>query len=291
MHPSFTYHLKRKPSFSTLFYALIAFAFLWTVMIEPRWVAQREMSFKLTKTSELKGLKIVLSSDWHLTKHPLWRVMTINRAREIVKEINASQPDIIILAGDFIADQDYHPEIADTAEEEIAMVLGELKAKHGVYATLGNHDWWFDGVKFTQALRRHHITVLENESIKLENLNLWLAGIGDETTAHAMSDDALKNIPSDASVIVTVHDPGSLLKVSESWQNPNALFLAGHTHGGQVYLPWYGAPVVPSAAPREWAYGWVQHNHHNMYVTSGLGVSILPVRFNMRPEWVQFNLE
>ena len=117
-------------------------------------------------------------------------------------------------------------------------------------------------------------TVLENESIKLENLNLWLTGIGDETTAHAMSDDALKNIPSDASVIVTMHDPGSLLKVSENWQNPNALFLAGHTHGGQVYLPGYGAPVVPSAAPREWAYGWVQHNHHNMYVTSGLGVSI-----------------
>ena len=87
-----------------------------------------------------------------------------------------------------------------------------------------------------------------------------------------------------------MHDPGALKLLASNWQNNNALFFAGHTHGGQVYLPYYGAPIVPGMAPRKWAYGWVKYNNHNLYVTSGLGVSILPVRFNMRPEWVEFTL-
>lgn len=66
--------------------------------------------------------------------------------------------------------------------------------------------------------------------------------------------------------------------------------MAGHTHGGQVSLPFLGAPVVPGAAPLRWAHGWVEHGGNRMYVTSGLGVSILPVRFNVRPEWVVFTI-
>ena len=283
--------IKPKLTLRKIFYLFIAIAFLWTVIIEPRWVAKREIAVSLTKSSDLKGLKVVLCSDWHFTKRPLWRVMTVERAREIVDEINAAKPDIIILAGDFIADTDYQFEIGGSAEEEIATVLGELKAKHGVYATLGNHDWWFNGVAFTKALQNHNITVLENESLKINGLNLWLAGIGDALTDHSNPYAALEGIPENTPVIIAMHDPGSLQQVSANWQNPNALFLAGHTHGGQVYLPWYGAPIVPATGPREWAYGWVQHNNHNMYVTSGLGVSILPVRFNMRPEWVEFTVQ
>ena len=281
---------KKKLSFKAIFYALLILAFLWTVIIEPRWVAKREIVLNLTKTGQLNGLKVVLCSDWHFTKRPLWRVMTIERARKIVNEINASKPDIIILAGDFIADTDYQFEISGSAEEEIATILGELKAKHGVYATLGNHDWWFNGEAFTKALQHHNITVLENNSIKINSLNLWLAGIGDALTNHANVYAALKDIPENAPAIIAMHDPGSLQQVSASWQNSNALFLAGHTHGGQVYLPWYGAPIVPATSPREWAYGWVKYNNHSMYVTSGLGVSILPIRLNMRPEWVEFIL-
>jgi uncharacterized protein len=284
------FKIKAKLTFIKTFYILIAIAFLWAVIIEPRWVAKREIAVNLAKTNELYGLKVVLCSDWHFTKRPLWRVMTVARAREIVNKINVSKPDIIILAGDFIADTDYQFEIGGSAEEEIATILGELKAKHGVYATLGNHDWWFNGEAFTKALQHHNIKVLENNASKVNGLNLWLAGIGDALTNHSNPRDALENVPENVPVLVAMHDPGSLQQVSTSWQNPNALFLAGHTHGGQVYLPWYGAPIVPATGPREWAYGWVQHNHNNMYVTSGLGVSILPVRFNMRPEWVEFTL-
>jgi uncharacterized protein len=281
----------KKWSYKALFYLIVAVAFIWTVIIEPRWVAKREIPIKLSENNHLKGLKVVLTSDWHFTKRPLWKVMSIERARNIVAKINTAKPDVIILAGDFIADKNYKPTIAATPEEEIALVFGELKARHGVYAVLGNHDWWQNGEAFTKALHQQNITVLENNAIKINDLNLYIAGIGDALTGHENSNGALENVPKNAPVIVAMHDPGSLKQISSSWQNPNALFVAGHTHGGQVYLPILGAPWVPATGPREWAYGWVQHQNHNMYVTSGLGVSILPVRFNMRPEWVEFTLK
>jgi uncharacterized protein len=282
--------LPRKAVFSGLLSALVLALLVWSVLIEPRWVAARQVPLKHFKSGELKGLKIVLSSDWHFTKRPLWRVMTVERARQIVHAINATQPDVIVLAGDFIADKDYKPEFASTAEEEIASVLGQLKAKHGVYATLGNHDWWFDGPKFTQALMRHGITVLENSSVKMKDLPLWIAGVGDEITGHARPNEAVKSVPANAPVLVVMHDPGGLLPLDKEWQNPNALFLAGHTHGGQVVVPGFGALVTASVAPRSWYYGWVQHLGRSLYITSGLGVSILPLRFNMRPEWVPFSV-
>jgi uncharacterized protein len=270
--------------------ALFSSLLVWSVGIEPRWVAAREISLNQLKSSDLKGLKVAFASDWHFTKKPIWRVMTVARARAIVKEINDTQPDVIILAGDFIADRDYKPEFAATAEDEIASVLGELKARHGVYATLGNHDWWFDGLKFTLALQRHGIKVLENESVKIQDLPLWLSGIGDEMTGHARPNKAVKTVPPNAPQLVVMHDPAGILTLDPRWHNPNALFLAGHTHGGQVALPWFGALMTASIAPRSWYYGWVQHEGRNLYISSGLGVSILPLRFNMRPEWVLFTV-
>jgi uncharacterized protein len=266
--------------------------FIWAYAIEPRWVAHREISLANTglATPSTHGLKVALTSDWHFTKKPLWRVMTIERAQKIVAEINASKPDIIIIAGDLIADRDYKPTIASSAAEEIAIILGQLNAKHGVYVTLGNHDWWFDGDAFTRELQAKGLIVLENKSQKINGLDLWVSGFGDALTGHEDPALALQNLPNNAPTIIAMHDPGTLKKVSPNWHNPNAIFVAGHTHGGQVYLPFYGAPVVPATGPREWAHGWVQYLGKRMYVTSGLGVSILPVRFNMRPEWVTFTL-
>lgn len=274
----------------TKFLVLLVAVLVWAVLIEPRWVAKREIEVSQLHSEELRGLKAVLTSDWHFTKRPLWRVMTVERAKEIVEKINATKPDVIILAGDYIADSNYQPEANSSAAEEITAVLGKLNAKYGVYAVLGNHDWWFNGEQFTQAFQWHGIVVLENNAIKIKGKNLWIAGIGDGLTGHDGPSATLRNIPSLAPAIITMHDPGTLLRLPADWQNPNALFLTGHTHGGQVYLPFIGALIVPATAPRLWAYGWIQHNHHQMYVTSGLGVSILPIRFNMRPEWVTFTL-
>ncbi|RYF37747.1 MAG: metallophosphoesterase, partial [Comamonadaceae bacterium] len=93
-------------------------------------------------------------------------------------------------------------------------------------------------------------------------------------------------IPPGAQALVLMHDPASFSTLPPV----RGLVVAGHTHGGQVSLPVIGALVLPGRAPRQWAYGWVEHADNRMYVTSGLGVSILPLRFNMRPEWVLFTV-
>ena len=90
-----------------LYFVMFAL-FIWSYLIEPRWVAHREISLSHTgvASSSTHGLKVVLTSDWRFSKRAWWKVMTIARARKIVAEINASQPDVIIIAGDLIADRD-----------------------------------------------------------------------------------------------------------------------------------------------------------------------------------------
>lgn len=258
---------------------------VWSVGIEPRWVAQRQINSAVPQASNLAGLKVAVASDWHFTSRPLWRVMTPDRAHQIVKEINAAHPDVILLPGDFIADQNYQPETREKAEEEIASVLGQLKAPLGVFATLGNHDW-NDGFKLRGAFRKVGIQVLENNAAPLGNTGAWIAGIGDYRTRHSKPGLAVAKLPTDAPALIMMHDPASFAELPKL----NALFVAGHTHGGQVYFPWIGALITRSSAPRAWAHGWVKHHGNHMYVTSGLGVSIFPVRFNMRPEWVLITL-
>jgi predicted MPP superfamily phosphohydrolase len=257
----------------------------WSFGIEPRWVAAREIEHAVPQWQGQPGLKVAVAADWHLTQNGAWRVMTVARARRIVDQINAARPDVILLPGDFIADRDWRPSKADTAEDEIAAELGRLRAPLGVYAVLGNHDWWHDGPAFAAALRKRGIVVLENEAQAVD-AGLWVVGIGDHHTDHSQPARALAQVPPRAQVLVLMHDPASLLDLPKV----EGLVVAGHTHGGQVFLPWYGAPVIPSEAPRSWAHGWVEHRGNRMYVTSGLGVSILPVRFNMRPEWVLFRI-
>ncbi|HSV53531.1 MAG TPA: metallophosphoesterase [Burkholderiaceae bacterium] len=254
----------------------------WAVVVEPRWIAKREIDHQVPRWQGPQGLKVAVASDWHFTKRPLWRVMTIERARQIVDEINAARPDVILLPGDFIADGDYRPEIAATAEDEIAAVLGQLKAPLGVYAVLGNHDWWFDEEKFRTAFERQGIKVIENDAMPIPGTALWVVGIGDDFTGHSRPAVAVSKLPNGAQALVLMHDPASL----KTLPTLQGLVVAGHTHGGQVALPFFGALIVPGAAPLAWAYGWVEHGDNRMYVTSGLGVSILPVRFNRRPEWV-----
>lgn len=265
--------------------AVLLLLAVWTAVIEPRWIAAREIEHAVPQWQGPPGLKVAVASDWHLSKRSLWRVTTVARARQLVAEINAARPDIVLLPGDFIADRDYVPEHAPTAEDEIAGVLGGLKAPLGVYAVLGNHDWWHHGPRFAEALRRRGIRVLENDAQAID-AGLWVAGIGDHSTGHSRPREALAKVPPRAQVLVMMHDPASFAELPPV----QGLVVAGHTHGGQVFLPFIGAPVVPGAAPRAWAYGWVTQGANSMYVTSGIGVSILPVRFNMRPEWVLFRV-
>lgn len=259
---------------------------IWSILIEPRWLAHRVQDISFPD-GQKQGLKVIHTADWHFTKRPLWRVMTHERAEQIIKEINQTNPDIVLITGDLIAEPRQKPSVANTVEDEIAITLSKIQASKGVYAVLGNHDNWYSHHLMKKALRKRGIHVLENEAVYLTQAKLWIAGIGDESTGHANVAQALKPIPKKAKALVMMHDPASLVGVPKQH---NSLSFAGHTHGGQISIPFYGALIIPSKAPASWAYGWVKHQQNYMYVTSGLGVSLLPIRFNMRPEWVEFTI-
>jgi predicted MPP superfamily phosphohydrolase len=272
---------RRFPLVRTVAAVLLLALAVWTVVIEPRWVAARVEPLSSATWTAPAGLKVAVAGDWHLTTRSAWRITSVDRAAGIVDQINAAQPDVILLPGDFLAGSG---DDEDLSIEEMAAVLGRLKAPQGVYAVLGNHDWWHDGERTAKALSAQGIRVLENASVRLPGHDLWVVGIGDDSTGHSQPDKALAGVPTGAATLVMMHDPFSFATMPRT----QGLVVASHTHGGQVSVPGHGALVVPGRAPREWAYGWIAHKNKRMYVTSGLGVSILPVRFNMRPEWVMF---
>ena len=163
-----------------------------------------------------------------------------------------------------------------------AAVLKQLQAPLGVYAVLGNHDWWFDPGRVRKALEHVGIPVLEDQSRKLtfKRGTFWLVGVSDYWEGPHDLKKALMGVNDSDPVIMFTHNPDIFPEVP-----PNvALTIAGHTHGGQVALPILGRPIVPSKYGERYASGHVIEHDQHLFVTSGIGTSILPVRFRVPPE-------
>lgn len=252
----------------------------WGFFIEPGLLFEKDLQVPHWSQAPIK---IAFFSDLHAgSPH-------INESyiKDLIQRINAMAPDIILIGGDLVI----NGVVGGTAIpfEDVAIWLRELKAPLGVYAVLGNHDWWNDGDKIRKILEKNNITVLENESklMKLQNgSQFWLVGIGDDFTNHADVKKALSQIQSEDPRILFMHDPAAIFEV----KNKFFLALAGHMHGGQVYIPGIGALVTPGGAPKEWAQGWADFELGSLYVSKGVGTSILPVRLNAPPEFVVLNL-
>ncbi|CUJ89633.1 phosphodiesterase YaeI [Ruegeria denitrificans] len=235
-------------------------------------------------------LRIAVLSDLHVGEP----YVGLDRVRQVVRRTNALAPDLILLLGDYAG---HHKVISDRIEaDELAPVLAGLEAKNGVYAVLGNHDWWDDrdaqsrGAgpnKFAAAFGEHGIRVLSNEAIRLDGPEIWLAGLEDQLAFRRNGklvglDDlpgTLAQVTDDAPVVMMAHEPDIFPKIP----NRVALTLSGHTHGGQVRL--FGwSPMVPSKYGNRYAYGHVREDGRDLVVSGGIGCSILPVRFGVTPE-------
>jgi hypothetical protein len=250
---------------------------LWAFVIEPGRLTISSHTITIPGwPHEFEGLKIVLVSDLHIGA-PRVRA---DRLPEIVSLINSQQPDLILLAGDFVVGEEMGARFVPP--ETIAGGLKDLRARLGVFAALGNHDWWAGGPQVRKALEANGIRVLENESVPLENKGrrIWLVGLGDFYTHHTNLKAALEKIDTKEPVLAFTHTPDVFTQIPERIP----LTMAGHTHGGQVWLPLLGRPIVPSAYGQRYATGLVQEGTRRLFVTNGVGTSILPVRFLVPPE-------
>jgi hypothetical protein len=256
--------------------AILALA-LWSFGIEPGWLAERRLELASPRWTAPE-ISIAVASDLHVGAPHAGLAMLDS----VVTGINAARPDLILLPGDFMINAIVGGE--RVMPEEIAQHLSKLVAPLGVFATLGNHDWWFDGPRVRRALEAQGIRVLDNEAATLSHggQRFTLVGIGDDMTDHVDVRKALSGVDTRLPSVLMVHDPATLPDLPAG----PALAFAGHTHGGQVALPFFGALITPGRAPRQHAYGWVDAGPVPAFVTSGVGTSILPVRFNRRPEYL-----
>ena len=221
--------------------------------------------------------------------------MGIARVREVVDTAAALNSDLVVILGDFFATHRFVTEKVPHAAW--AGELARLKARHGVYAILGNHDWWYDIDGVRSALRQVRIPLMENDAVLLgePGAKFWLAGIGDQL-AHWVArstfrgeDDlpgTLAKIKTDDPVILLVHEPDIFTEVPARV----SLTLAGHTHGGQIKLPFIPPVWAPSAYGARFAYGHIVEQGRHMIVSGGLGTSKVPMRFGVTPEIVRVTL-
>jgi len=198
-----------------------------------------------------------------------------------VQLTNSQKPDLIVLLGDYI--QGGRRSREHLVEPEItAAQLKNLQAPLGVYAVLGNHDWWYGGQRVRRAFENEGIKILEDELAELSwrGHSFWLVGLADLWTRPQHVAQTVAKAPPGATVLAITHNPDIFPEVPQSVP----LLLAAHTHGGQVNLPLIGTPVVPSDFGSKYTAGHLFENGHHLFVTTGVGTSIIPVRFRVPPE-------
>lgn len=236
--------------------------FIWSIIIEPNILCVKHVKIE---DEQLKGLRIVFASDFHIKPYEKYRL------KKIVKTINKQTPDIVLFGGDYVSG---HKKGSSMTIDKIAKEFSYIKSKYGTYAVIGNHDGWQGKQEIIEQLEKNNVKVLLNNSICLKNF--CIAGLDDMQTGNPNINQALKNTKEPT--ILLSHTPDIIPDVPYSVN----LTLAGHLHGGQIRFP--NALIVPSKFGKKFANGYYEYKGKKIYTTFGLGTSILPVRFNCPPE-------
>jgi predicted MPP superfamily phosphohydrolase len=251
----------------------------WGFFIEPNRLVLRHEVIAIDRwPSGLSGLKIAVLSDLHIGS----AFIDNDKVRLIVERTNQLQPDLIVILGDYITSDG---RTSHRVEPEVfAPLLKDLHAPFGVYSVLGNHDWWYNGYKVRRDLEANGIKILENEVVRLDvrGTPLWLAGLADLWTRVQRVEQTIAQVPDGETVIALTHNPDIFPQLPQRVP----LMLAGHTHGGQVRFPLIGSVVEASRFGERYEVGHVFENGHHLFVTTGIGTSIVPVRFGVPPEIV-----
>ncbi|WP_070000247.1 metallophosphoesterase [Cellulosilyticum sp. I15G10I2] len=259
--------------------------FVYARYIEPELlIIHEEVIISETLSSDRKALKIAQFSDTHLGED-----YTLNNLKKTVVKINENTPDIIVFTGDLI---DNNKEYEDA--EAIIRELTALKAKLAKVAVYGNHDHGGNGTRrYKQIMERSGFILLDNSSYIIDlgnNQKINIMGIDDLLLGSPDIKKATQNINKAHYNVFISHAPDIADEVKAY---PIDLQLSGHSHGGQVTIPFIGSPLTPPYAKKyiKGMYEIEGNTRMRLYVNSGLGTSQLKYRFLNIPEITVFKLE
>lgn len=261
---------------------LFAAAMLYAVLIEPEQCAVTYRVYSSNAVpAELDGFRLVFAADIHA------KDQHIPRLQKIVDQINSLQPDLILLGGDFVNGNG-----KCTAPDELLDTLKKLSAPYGVYAVPGNHDYRYGIELVEEAFKKSPIRLLRDEKLLIKtvgNCEFSLVGLDYQLNPHQrVNQKRLTDLLSGNQLnLVVTHTPVDW----EHLPDNAALTLAGHTHGGQINLPFLGSLINPQGYGRNLSYGEKYSGNKTLFITSGLNSAYNRARFCMKPEILAVTLK
>lgn len=250
--------------------------------IEPYWQKIRHYTVhnhKLPK--DFNGFKIVFLADIHYG-----RTLKGNKLEKLIKKINDYEPDLILLGGDYV--------IKDKYIKECFNCLSELKAKHGTYAVIGNHDV-VEGLDETlKCMRRANITSVNNDSVWIHKKSrIKVGGVGDLWTQEQVLEKTTYDTTQEDFTILLTHNPKFIYELGE--KDNVDLVLAGHTHGGQFTPMRHLGKVAPEHVNRATGLQFLSGKKHldgrDIIVSNGVGTAKFPLRLMARPDIITITLK
>lgn len=269
-----------------------------TILVEPGRLRVVEYTVPIRDLPpSLEGTRITHLSDFHLGDY-----IGLNHVQRAIAMANEMQPHIALLTGDYVQGT------MQAFEPMGRTIANELKTVHGYAGTLGNHDHWHGSQIGREAFAKYSVPLIDNArrfysasgfSAEPAPDSICIGGVGDFWEDEVDFIRALEGVPESMPRIILSHNPdvaemfaGLTPEKRARAAGPSRvdLMLSGHTHGGQVRLPFLGTPVTPSRYGQKYAGGLVQGPDWPVIVSRGIGMALLPVRFNVPPEVVLITL-
>lgn len=257
---------------------IIMVIFLIYSLIEPYGIETKVIVIESNQIpAEFDGKKIVFLSDVHFGS---WPFFNQERTENLVNQVNALHPDIILLGGDYVSDEPPYVNPCFTT-------LSKLNAPLGVYGVLGNNDPPNESI---EAMKNADIKYIGNSGFWIENQGskIRIGGIGDMQTDIQNQDAAISDASENDFVMLVSHNPDFFPLLDKSKVD---LMLSGHTHGGQITFFGLWAPTVHSQYGNKYRTGVIKDNNTKLVVSNGIGTIILPMRFFAPPQIIVLELK
>ncbi len=255
--------------------AVLLVLFVAWALVEARTIrVSRAVLTSPNLPASFDGATMVFAADIHAGPY-FGRV----RMRSLVDDINALGPDVVILGGDYVGGR-------MRGKQVFYSEIDRLEAPLGVYAVLGNHDYWEGVTHAREGMADARVTLLVNDSATLTRgaETIRIAGVDDAWMGTADAEAAASGIAESEFAVLVSHTPDYLPDALPGTREVFDLALAGHTHGGQLTAFGMFSPLMPSAFGQRYKGGWVEESGVPVLVTRGVGSVTVPMRFFAQPE-------